>query len=60
MTACTLPTAVQGEWEILDTTRTSVEHNISVSSSTLTGVTIWDKTLDYSCYIQQGNYYVFA
>jgi len=56
---CTVPTKVQGDWEVLDVTRTFVEKNVTITSTGIDSVTFWDKTCSYSCYIQQGDYYIF-
>ncbi|XP_076453738.1 uncharacterized protein LOC143288940 [Babylonia areolata] len=57
--ACTFPSNIQGQWDVMDATRTTVDFSVTITSTSFQGVTFWNKTLDYECYIQQGNYYVF-
>ncbi|KAL8580863.1 hypothetical protein ACOMHN_039563 [Nucella lapillus] len=51
--ACTLPISIQGQWKIADSAGSKAESTVDISSTTMTGISFWEKTLTYDCYIQE-------
>ncbi|KAL8573747.1 hypothetical protein ACOMHN_019021 [Nucella lapillus] len=56
---CTIPSKIWGSWDVMDATRTQVEFSVTITDTSLNGITFWNKTLDYDCFLTGTNYYVF-
>lgn len=57
--ACTIPAKLRGDWQLMDSSGSTVEANVTITNTGLSGVVFWDKSLQYDCFSQSGDHYVF-